>query len=176
MSLLYSQLINQKVCTVQTSSVIAYTSGLIIDYSKFKVSLIKLMRLKSHQTAYLLPGDVRNFSNSSVMVNSESALSDEEDLIRYQKLIRNSPELIGYKVVTLGGKNLGRCSDYSFDAPSFLISKIFVKQNVILRLTQNNLIIDRQDIIKITPKEVIVKDTLTPAVIKLKTALPAENP
>jgi uncharacterized protein YrrD len=61
-------------------------------------------------------------------------------------------------VITVSRKKIGKVSEFTVDDKSFFIQKIYVSQSIFKNLTGSNLILDRNNIIEITYKYVIVKD------------------
>ena len=69
-------------------------------------------------------------------------------------------ELIGKPVYTQEKKRLGRVNDYAVDADSFSIQKLYISQSIMKNLTGTGLSLDRNQIVEITNKRIVVRDPL----------------
>lgn len=108
----------------------------------------------------LLSQDVREVLPQGLAVNDTDALAEPEDLIRHQELIRMNFSLLGYQVFTEKKKKLGKVSDFATDSSSFLIKKLYTQASIMKSLKGGDLAIDRNQIVEITARKIVVKDPL----------------
>jgi sporulation protein YlmC with PRC-barrel domain len=92
-------------------------------------------------------------------------LVEAHELVRLKKVMDIGFELIGKQVVTLSKQRLGKVSDYSVEAETMYVQKLYVSQGILKGLTKGNLAVDRSQINEITDKKIIVNDLLDSATV-----------
>ena len=113
----------------------------------------------SNVHSILLVEDVREASAKGLAVNDEADLSTPDELTRHKEILGIHFELIGKEVKTKRGK-LGKVSDYSYDSDSMMVVKLYVARSLTkIFSSEDTLIIDRSQIIEITDRYILVKDT-----------------
>lgn len=76
-------------------------------------------------------------------------------------MILTNDNLIGLKVVTKNGQVLGKIKDFEIEIDGFVIEKFIVSSSdLVKKITAQNLIINRNQVIEITAKKMIVDDNL----------------
>ena len=68
-------------------------------------------------------------------------------------------------------KKLGKVLDYAVDPESMKVQKIYASQSLVKSLTGGSLSIDRDQIVEITNKEIVVQD----AAVRVEKPLPIFN-
>ncbi len=77
-------------------------------------------------------------------------------------MILTNDQLIGLKVITKNGQILGKIKDYEFNTDNSKIDKYIISSNdLVKKITAQNLIINFNQIIEITNKSMIVDDNLS---------------
>ena len=108
---------------------------------------------------HILPvSEVRESINKGLVVDDHDALTHPDDMVRLKDVIALEFELAGKPVVTESKKKLGRISDYAVDDSSYYIQKLYVDPPIVKSLTSEQKIIDRNQIVEITDKKIIVQD------------------
>jgi len=106
----------------------------------------------------LLAEELRQSVTEGLAVNDEAALSDPADLVRHQEVLDINFELMD-KPVRTKRQRLGRVSDYSYNDGMF-IQKLYVARPLRKVFSaEDTLIIDREQIIEVTDKYILVRDT-----------------
>lgn len=106
----------------------------------------------------LLAEDVREINAHGLAVNNEEALTVPEELVRHKEILDINFELIGMPVKAKRGK-IGKVDDYAYNDGMF-VQKLYVTPPVTKLLGTNSThIIDRSQILEITNKHILVKDT-----------------
>lgn len=109
--------------------------------------------------SFILPvSEVRESINKGLVVDDHEALTHPDDMIRLKDVINLEFELIGKTVVTESKHKIGKISDYAVDDSSYYIQKLYVDPPIVKSLTSEQKIIDRNQIIEITDKKIIVQD------------------
>ncbi len=174
MLLLRNKMINLPVISITTGTKLGRVIDFLIDSTSFKVAVI---RIKSQLIKkYLLPGDIRNWDSTKILINGPENFSEKSDLIRLQNLIDDNFNLIGTKVETISKEKLGKVEDFSFDFIDSNIYKIYVKpKNIFKNFLKTHLVIGREDIIEVRKDKIIVRDAISRSPVRAKAVLPAQN-
>jgi sporulation protein YlmC with PRC-barrel domain len=108
---------------------------------------------------FILPAqEIRDLIAKGLVVNDHDALTHPEDMVRLSEIINLKFSLIGKIVSTESGKKLGKISDYAVNDENYYVQKLYVNPSILHGLTQEQLLIDREQIIEITDKKIIVSD------------------
>lgn len=106
----------------------------------------------------LLSEEIRDNIPDGLAVDDESALSEPSDLVRDREILNIEYELIDKPVRTKSQK-LGKVSDYSYNDGLF-VQKLYVARPLRKILsTDDMLLIDREQILEVTDKYILVRDT-----------------
>lgn len=109
---------------------------------------------------FILPAqEIRDLITKGLVVNDHDALTHPEDMVRLTEIINLKFNLIGKTVSTESGKKLGKISDYAVNDENYYVQKLYINPSILHGLTQEQLLIDRSQIIEITDKKIIVSDT-----------------
>ncbi len=143
----------------------------IINPNNLKIEAWFCQDRFSKEKLVLLSQDVRDIIPQGIVVNDHDVLTEPDDLIRLQKVLKLEFTLLGKPVYTDHKKKLGKVSDYAAEMPTLFIQKLYISQSIVKSLSGGNLSVDRNQIVEITNRKVIVKDPLQPT--KLQRAVPA---
>ena len=133
-------------------------AAFVVDVDRLAIELVVIQQSFSSSKYYLMSQSVQEIGRYNILINSESDITDAEDLVRYQTIIGSKPYLIGYKVVTMSGQRLGQVKDFGYDATHLTVAKLIVRSHWSRRLVTKDLIINRSQIIKIEGQTVVVKE------------------
>ncbi len=103
--------------------------------------------------------DIREVGQPGVIIDNEERMMTTEDLVRLQAILDLKFDLVGKKVVTANGQRVGRVSDYVINEQTWLVQKLHVSQSPWRNVSMGNRIIDRAQIVEVTPKKIIVRNT-----------------
>lgn len=157
-------LLNKPVFSLRSGTSIAEVVGLIINPENLKIVGL-YCRDQRKEVLILLPQDIRETNSRGYFINDHDDLSKAEDLVRLKKIIDLNFNPIGKSVVTESGSKIGKVSDFAVEIESMYILKLYVGQSLIKSFTGGSLIVDRNQIIEITPKKIIVDDILAKNVV-----------
>lgn len=166
----HNDLLKIIVTDISTGRQIATVSSLVINPHDLSVAAFKCFVRSSGQEAYLTAQDIRDFKFNLITVQNESALSPLEELMRIQEFVDINYEIIGKKVQTESGVRLGVVNDYVIDDKSLLVSKLYVRPPLSKMIQSSDKIIGREQIIEISDRKIIVKDSTIKAARKLRGA------
>jgi hypothetical protein len=154
---LSSSLINQPVMSLRTGTQIALAQAPIINPHNLKI-LGWWCDGAGNGLRILLAEDVRESMPNGLAVNDEEALSEPADLVRHKETLDIRFELMD-KLVRTKRQKLGKVSDYSFNDGLF-VQKLYVARPLRKVFTaEDTLIIDREQILEVTDKYILVRDT-----------------
>lgn len=121
--------------------------------------------------------DILAISDKFVLIPGYEAVGDIEEIVRVAVIVNKKIQIIGNKVVTVAGNNLGRVNDFSIDTVSGILAKVYVEPNIFsLGVLAGSHIIDRKQIISIEKDKIIVEDTSLKATSKSKKAISEIEP
>jgi len=153
---LSSSLLNRPVMSLRTGSQIGLAETPIINPHNLKILGWWCNTPDGRQV--LLAEELRQSVPEGLAVNDEAALSDPADLVRHQEVLDINFELMD-KPVRTKRQRLGRVSDYSYNDGMF-VQKLYVARPLRKVFSaEDTLIIDREQIIEVTDKYILVRDT-----------------
>ncbi len=170
----YSTTFHLPIISVANEAVVATPKQFIIDWNDFHIVGL-WARTSLVQKKIILWQDIQEISNAWY-IQSEAAFSEEEDLVRIEKVLANDFDLKGAHCKTLDGKILGRVSDFTFDAVTGQISQFMIK-NYLIRPIANELVLPITIIRRVADKTVFVDDLDKEDVVQAPASLtvPATN-
>lgn len=158
---LSGSLLNKRVMSLRTGGQVALTVGFIINPNNLKVEgLYCKDSFDRKKTVVLLYQDVRDIIDRGIIINDHGVLSDISDLIRLKDIMELNFGLTNKPVITSTGKKIGKISDWAVETDTFYIQKLYVSQPLIKNLSGGSLSVDRNQIIEITDRKIIIKDPL----------------
>ncbi len=92
-------------------------------------------------------------------------LAQPSELVRLEELIKINFQLIGMPVVTSSKEKVGKVDDFATEVESMFIQKLYVSQSVFKSFTGGQLSVDRNQVIEINDRRILINDPLqgTPA-------------
>ncbi len=106
----------------------------------------------------LLVRDVRQVKAKEIVIESADDLSPPADIVRLQGLLSRRTDLVKLPVVNESGLKLGRVEDFTVSPPDFIVQKLHIRQTPLKNLLMNRLVVDRSQIIEVTPKKIVIQD------------------
>jgi len=153
---LSSSLLNRPVVSLRTGGQIALAEVPIINPHNLKILGWWCSSPDGQQV--LLAEELRDMVPEGLAVNNEEALSDPSDLVRHHEILEINFDLMD-KPVRTKRQRLGRVSDYSYNDGMF-VQKLYVARPLRKVFSaEDTLIIDREQIIEVTDKYIMVRDT-----------------
>jgi len=148
--------LNRSILSLRTGGVIGVAQAPIINPNNLKIEgWYALNNLE--KGSFVLPIlEIRDFIAKGLVVNDHDALTHPDDMIRLKDTMNLRFELIGKSVVTEGKRRLGKVTEYAVDEQSNYIQKIYVSPSILKGLTNDQMLIDRSQIVEITDKKIII--------------------
>ncbi|HET7302862.1 MAG TPA: hypothetical protein VFI74_06070 [Candidatus Saccharimonadales bacterium] len=151
--------LNQPILSLRSGTQVATALRPIINPHNLKIEGFYCQDSISRDELILLPQDIREALPQGFVVNDHDVLVHAEDVVRLQKIIPLHYELVGKVVSTDTKQRLGKVDDYATDIESMFIQKIYVSQSLLRGLGSGNIGVDRSQIVEVTDRKVIVRDT-----------------
>ncbi|MBR3164048.1 PRC-barrel domain-containing protein [Candidatus Saccharibacteria bacterium] len=155
-----SKVVGTPVLSLHMGGEIAQTDLDIIDPENLKVIAYTLKGeiLKDPEAgSILMTDDVRELSNRGLVIDSADRLVEREDVIRLAEIMELNFSLIGLKVVTEGGKKIGKIVDYTLDSGSFMVYQVIVQRPLLSSFTDPQLTINRSQIVEVDDFKITIK-------------------
>ncbi|MCA9344149.1 MAG: hypothetical protein H6793_02530 [Candidatus Nomurabacteria bacterium] len=156
--MLGQSLLNKQVLSLQIGAPIGVVTEAIINPFNLK---LEGWYAKDHYTKHnviLLSQDVREIIQDGMVVNDHNSLSNPDELVRLQEIIKHKFILLGMNIITDQKRRLGKVSDYAINTDNFFVQKLHVSQSIVKSFTGGALMIDRSQIIEITHKKITVSE------------------
>ncbi len=159
---LSTSLLNQPVMSLRTGGVIATTESAIINPNNLKIEGFYCNDHFGKKKLILLSQDVRDVISQGVVVDDHDALTEAGELIRLNSVLELKFELIGKPVQTVTKEKVGKVNDFAADKETLYIQKLYVGQSLLKSLSTGQISIDRDQIVEITNRKVVIKELLKP--------------
>jgi sporulation protein YlmC with PRC-barrel domain len=160
MLLIGSKLLGYPVLSLHVGGEIARTVEPIIDPEGLKIIGYTLDgKLIRNEVGDILDvSSVREFAPQGMIVDSIDEFVNVQDVVRMDKVMSLNFKLVGLKVTTEDGENLGKVSDYTLDTESFMIYQLIVRRPALKSLVDPELTINRSQIMEVDDYKVVVKN------------------
>lgn len=159
---LSDSLINTPVLSLRTGGAMATTTSLVINPNNLKIEGFYCQDRFEKRELVLVTSELRDILPQGLVVNDYDAFAEPEDLVRLKEILDIGFDIIGKAVVTVSKSKLGKVSDFAADSQSLYIQKLYVSQSLLKSFSSGQLSIDRNQIVEITNKKIIVQDILQP--------------
>lgn len=147
------------VIALHHGGVIAIANEPIIDPHNLKI--IGWRCKENGIDSILLSEEVRGIAADSLTVNSDTALSQPEDLVRQKETLELKFQLIGKPVKTKHAK-VGKVTDFTYDDQAMMIQQLYVEPPLTRIFgSHDTRIIGRSQIKTITDTYILVNDAET---------------
>lgn len=102
--------------------------------------------------------DLRRLSPDAAVVDSSDELGDPDEIVRLAPLLSRPINLPGIEVLNESNLQLGKVHEYTINLEQMLVQKLYVRPPLLKRFLIDSMVIDRSQIIEITPKQITVRD------------------
>lgn len=152
------ELLDIPVMSLQTGTEIAATSDPIIDRGTLHILAYELYGPQLNDTpSFLRVEDIRELSDIGFIVDSSDTLTVLDDIVIDLKDYTDPLHLEGMKVLDTHGVTLGKVEAIIMSTATFSVEQLQIKQPLLRRLSETNLLIKRSQIIDITDDHILVQ-------------------
>lgn len=155
-------IINRPILSLRTGGVIATAVGPIINPNNLKIEGFYCLDKFDKKALVLLAQDIRDSLPQGFVVNDHDVLAVPEELVRLKTVLDTNFELMDKPVYTVRKKRIGKVNDYAVDSETMYVQKFYVGQSLWKSLSGGQLSVDRNQIVEITDKKIVIKDPLQP--------------
>ncbi|MDB4978672.1 MAG: hypothetical protein JWM56_858 [Candidatus Peribacteria bacterium] len=129
MQLRFTTVLGTAVVDETTQEELGVLSGILIhpDTGKIEGFFVAVKSFFHSEYLFLSVLDIRSWG-LRVQVANHNALSPFEDRVRLQPLLEDQRTILGQRIRTESGVNMGRCKDIQFDTRFFQIEWLFPKK------------------------------------------------
>ena len=152
---LVSSVLGLPVMLHHTAQKIGDVGTFVVDPAKGKIEAYEMQGRRKQR--YLSTVDVLDYYDDAITARDADALQEATDLVRLTGLLEERTDLLGLRVVSQRGRRLGKVKDALFDTQTHFIAKLYVKPGLTSRLLTSELVIAREQIVAVTPKQVTVR-------------------
>ena len=142
------------------AGMIAKTNEIIVDPNDLKVIAFKLYGPEVGKMSgdYLPVKNVREFSGLGMVVDSADDFVASDDVVKLKEVLDLKFSLVGKKVETKKGSNLGHVGSFTVNTNGFYVQQIIVNRPFFKSFMDPELVISKNEIVKVTDDKIIVKD------------------
>jgi sporulation protein YlmC with PRC-barrel domain len=171
-----SKLHGLPIISLQTGETAAWVKRPIFDITTLEVTAFLCESNGGKQTLVLTSHDVRQFATDCLIIDNEDELTEPGDIIRLAPMIEAAYTPLDKVVVSDTGRKLGRVEDYTINLDTTRLQKLFIRQSLFQSWLGSSLTIDRSQIIDVTPKRIVVRDSTLKAPIIHPEPMPEGHP
>ena len=158
--------------SLRTGGKVATTVAALINPNNLKIEGFYCDDRFTNEQLVLVTSEIRDILEQGIVVNDHDALAPAEELVRLKDTIKLNFDVMGKPVVTVSKEKVGKVNDFAVDNSSLYIQKLYVGQPLLKSLSGGQLSVDRNNIVEITNRKIIIQELLKPT----KRALPAATP
>jgi sporulation protein YlmC with PRC-barrel domain len=154
-----SQMQSLPVISLQTGEAVALTRKPLIDIGTLEIMAYRCEGVHNKQDLLLMARDIRQLAADCVIVDNEEELVAPGDIVRLKTMLKTSYDPLDKSVVSDTGRKLGHVEDYTINLETSRVQKLHVRQSLLRAWLGTTLIIDRSQILDVTPRTITVRDT-----------------
>ncbi len=148
--------------SLRTGTQVATAITPIINPNNLKIEGFYCIDRFDNSQLVMLYQDIRDIIPQGFVIDDHDVLTNPEELIRLQDVLKLNFELIDKPVETLSKKKVGKVSDFATETGTMYIQKLYISQSILRSFTGGSLIIDRNQVNEITNKRVIINELIQP--------------
>lgn len=165
--------INRPVMSLRNGAQVATILSPLINPNNLKIEGFYCQDRLRKQRLVLLTQDIRDVISQGIVINDHDVLSEVGELIRLRKVMEIDLQLMGMPVYTVNKHKIGKINDYAADTQTMYIQKLYVAQPLLKSLSGGQLSVDRNQIIEITSRKIIIQEPLQPTRARNPVPVPA---
>ncbi len=143
-----------KLFSIRSGGPIGTIAKPIINPNNLHIDGFFASAMNGQNEGVIVDMDVRDLSHKGLVIDNHEDITESSELVRLQPIIAINFELIG-KSVYAGRMRIGKVEDYVLDTKSLFIVKLYVQPSL-LKISAGQMIFDRQSIIEVTDKKIVV--------------------
>ncbi len=173
---LESSLNGQPIISLQTGQIVAEASRPVLDIATLEVVAFTCIVHRRRTPLLIMSSDIRQYADDCIIIDDEDQLTEPEDIVRLGGDPRDPYSPLKKVVVADTGRTLGVVDDYSINLETNRVQKLYVKPTFWRSWASSTMVIDRTQIIDITPDKITVRDATVTDTLLSPDSLPEINP
>jgi uncharacterized protein YrrD len=154
-----SEVVGSKLVDLDKSQTIGEIVNWVINPTDRRLSALIIRRAGVFaKTTVVTTTDIIEYGPQMVVVKSQAAVIPPEEVRGLPQLIKSRHRIMGEKVETKSGKNIGRVEDVLFETIDSSLQKFYIKPTLLGLMTRPDIIIGIDKVIKIEPRRIVVSD------------------
>lgn len=154
------------IVSLQAGDVIGWLKKPVIDPDRLEIIAFICESASPKRTCVMVGSDIRQLAGDCIIIDSQDELAEPGDIIRLEPFLENAYTPLNKAVVTESGDKLGLVEEFLVGLETVEIEKLSVRRSLLRTWLGSALIIDRDQIVDVTPKQIIVRDaTVKPPVL-----------
>lgn len=166
---------NRPILSLRTGAPIGQTLQVIVNPNNLKIEGFYVQDKFSKDTPILLSQDIRDFINQGIVIDDHEVLTEPDELVRLKDVLNLNFELMGKPVVTVSKEKVGKVNDFAADSETLYIQKLYIGQPLLKSISGGQLSVDRNQIVEITNKKIVIQELLKPAKSTIVATAPVGN-
>jgi uncharacterized protein YrrD len=159
MYVLAHQLNNLPIMSLQSGTPVGTVLRPLINSANLEVmALYCTTQGERGRQRVVLMRDVRQFASDCVILDSVDDIEDASEIVRLRPAVEANFNPIGRLVVNESGHRLGKVEDYTVNLKTSMVQKLYVHQSLMRSILFNSLVVDRTQIIDVSPAKFTVRD------------------
>jgi sporulation protein YlmC with PRC-barrel domain len=156
---LASRLSGLGIISLQTGETVGVVQAPVLDPDHLHVVAYTCATGRSNQSMVLMAQDIRQMALDCLIVDSEEELTEPGDIVRLRPYLDNPFRLNGKPVITDLGRKMGKVEDFTIHLEHQMVQKLYIQPPLFRALFGSSLVVDRAQIIDVTPQQIVVRDT-----------------
>ena len=146
------------IVSLQTGETVAQLAAPLIDSDRLEILAYRCYNLQHDLTLILMSPVSRDLAPDCFIIDSEEELTGTDEVVRLQPILTANFTPLEKPVVTDMGRRLGTVENYTINMDTSRLQKLYVKQSILKSWRGASLIIDREQILDVTPKQFVVRE------------------
>jgi sporulation protein YlmC with PRC-barrel domain len=164
------------IISLQTGEAVATTRQPILAIATLEIMALRCEGAHGKAPLLLMARDIRQFAADCIIIDDEGELADPSDIVRLEAILKASYDPLGKAVVSDIGRKLGIVEDYTINVETNRVQQLQVRQSLLKAWLGTSLMIDRTQIIDITPRQITVRDATVKAPVMQPEPVPESSP
>lgn len=173
---LESSLNGQPIVSLQTGQVVAEVGSPVLDIATLEVVAFTCHIPRHRGPMLVLTTDIRQYAADCIIIDDEDQITEPEDIVRLGGNPRDPYSPLKKTVVADTGRKLGVVDDYSINLDTNRVQKLYVKPSFWHSWAASSMVVDRTQIIDITPDKITVRDATVTDSLLSPDSVPEINP
>lgn len=123
----------------------------------FDTSTGKLVAYRTSDGSYISSMEVLAYVDDAVIVQDDSVLQPEQELVRLVQLGDKRSPLLGLKAVNESGKRVGTVADVLLETETQAVARLHIRPGGLRGLTGSELVIPRERVVRMNSRQVTVR-------------------